>query len=35
LRHKEDRGRTDGHAIDDWLRAESEITGGKRERVAA
>lgn len=31
----EDRGRTDGHAMDDWLRAESEITGGKREGVAA
>jgi hypothetical protein len=31
----EDRGRTDGHAMDDWLRAEPEITGGKRERAAA
>lgn len=31
----EGRGRTDGHDMDDWLRAESEITSGKREAVAA
>lgn len=31
----EERGRTDGYAMDDWLRAESEITDGKREGVAA
>lgn len=31
----EERGRTDGHDMDDWLRAESEITSGKREAVAA
>lgn len=31
----EEHGRTDGHDMDDWLRAESEITSGKRETVAA
>jgi len=31
----EERGRTDGHDMDDWLRAESEITSGKQEAVAA
>lgn len=31
----EGRGRTDGHDVDDWLRAESEITSGKQEAVAA
>ncbi len=30
----EERGRTDGH-MDDWLRAESEITSGKPKAVAA
>lgn len=31
----EGRGRTDGHDMDDWLRAESEITSGKQELLAA
>jgi hypothetical protein len=31
----EERGRTDGHDMDDWLRAKSEITSGKQETVAA
>jgi len=31
----EERGRTDGHEVDDWLRAESEITNGKSEEIAA
>lgn len=31
----EERGRTDGHDMNDWLRAESEVTSGKREAVAA
>ena len=31
----EERGRTDGHDMDDWLRAESEITSVKREALAA
>jgi hypothetical protein len=31
----EERGRTDGHDMDDWLRAESEITSGRQEAVAA
>ncbi len=30
----EARGREDGHELDDWLRAESEVTG-KAEAVAA
>jgi DUF2934 family protein len=25
----EERGREDGHAMEDWLRAEGEITGNK------
>lgn len=31
----EERGRTDGHDMNDWLRAESEVTSGKQEAVAA
>ena len=31
----EERGRTDGHDMADWLRAESEVTSGEREAVAA
>lgn len=31
----EERGRTDGQDMDDWLRAESEITSSKPEAVAA
>lgn len=31
----EERGRTDGHDMNDWLRAESEITSGKQELLAA
>ena len=30
----EARGREDGHELDDWLRAEAEITG-KKSRIAA
>ncbi len=30
----EARGRVDGHELDDWLRAEEEITG-KKTRTAA
>ena len=30
----EARGREDGHELDDWLRAEKEITG-KKSRTAA
>ena len=30
----EARGREDGHELDDWLRAEAEITG-KKSRTAA
>jgi hypothetical protein len=30
----EQRGREDGHELDDWLRAESEVTG-KTKVVAA
>jgi len=30
----QERGREDGHELDDWLRAEEEITSGKI-RVAA
>jgi Protein of unknown function (DUF2934) len=28
----ETRGREDGHDLDDWLRAEEEITAGKWEQ---
>jgi len=31
----EARGREDGHALDDWLRAEAEIIGKKDRTVAA
>ena len=31
----EERGRTDGHDMDDWLSAESEIASGKPKAVAA
>ena len=30
----EERGREDGHEVEDWLRAESEVTG-RTERAAA
>ncbi len=31
----EGRGRQDGHALDDWLRAEAEILGTQRKATAA
>jgi hypothetical protein len=31
----EQRGRRDGHAVDDWLRAEAELGGRKALRAAA
>ena len=31
----EQRGRTDGYEVDDWLRAETEITSGKPKAIAA
>jgi hypothetical protein len=31
----EQQGRADGHDLQDWLQAESEITSNKREAVAA
>jgi hypothetical protein len=31
----EARGREDGHALDDWLRAEAEITQKKAGTIAA
>lgn len=31
----EQRGRRDGHALDDWLQAEAELKGPKALRVAA
>jgi hypothetical protein len=31
----EARGREDGHDLDDWLRAEEEITGKKTRTAAA
>ncbi len=31
----EERGREDGHDLDDWLRAEAEITGATAETAAA
>jgi hypothetical protein len=31
----EARGREDGHDLENWLRAEAEITGSTAERVAA
>jgi Protein of unknown function (DUF2934) len=31
----EERGREDGHDVEDWLRAEAEIIGRTEEAVAA
>jgi hypothetical protein len=31
----EERGREDGHELDDWLRAEEEITRKKTRTIAA
>jgi hypothetical protein len=31
----EERGREDGHELDDWLRAEEEITQKKAHIIAA
>ncbi len=31
----EERGREDGHDLDDWLRAEAEITGAPTKTAAA
>ena len=31
----EQRGRQDGHDLDDWLRAETEVTGRKVKTTAA
>jgi hypothetical protein len=31
----ESRGREEGHDLEDWLRAEEEITKGKRRATAA
>ena len=31
----EQRGRDDGHELDDWLQAESEVTKQKAKTVAA
>ena len=31
----EQRGRRDGHAMDDWLRAEAELRGRRALRTAA
>ena len=31
----EQRGRDDGHELDDWLQAESEVTQPKAETAAA
>jgi Protein of unknown function (DUF2934) len=31
----EERGRKDGHELDDWLRAEEEITQKKARTIAA
>ncbi len=40
IRHRayelyEQRGRDDGHALDDWLQAESEVTQERAKAVAA
>jgi hypothetical protein len=40
IRHRayqlyEARGREDGHELDDWLRAENEITQSKARTIAA
>jgi hypothetical protein len=31
----EQRGRADGYELEDWLRAEAEVSDSKREPVAA
>ena len=31
----EQRGREHGHELEDWLRAEKEVTQNKRDRAAA
>ena len=31
----EERGREDGHELDDWLRAEEEVTGRRVRAVTA
>jgi hypothetical protein len=31
----EARGREDGHDLEDWVRAEEEISGGKKNSAAA
>jgi hypothetical protein len=31
----EQRGREDGHAVDDWLQAETELTSQRIEDIAA
>ncbi len=31
----EERGREDGHELDDWLRAEQEVTQRKARTIAA
>ncbi len=30
----EQRGRRNGHELDDWLQAEAEVTGNKRKKSA-
>ena len=30
----EERGRDDGHDLDDWLRAEREVAGGRTRKSA-
>lgn len=31
----EERGREDGHDLDDWVRARAEVTSGTRRTLAA
>jgi hypothetical protein len=31
----EERGKEDGHDLDDWLRAEAEVTSSKRRSAVA
>jgi hypothetical protein len=31
----DERGRQDGHALDDWLQAEAEITGKNSKTIVA
>jgi len=31
----EQRGRVDGHALDDWLQAEAEVLSAKQRKTAA